>query len=136
MRLALSLAALTLAAGTAARAQLPSMGALGGMGGLAPDVSSVGAGNAAGVIGYCVKNKYLGEGSMAGSVMSRLKGQGATQNPGYAAGQGGMLQMGGGSTFSMDSLKGKIKTKVCDMVLTHAQSLSGLGGASGLMPRG
>ena len=125
---------LTAATAVAAQAQLPSMGSMGGlagksgagaglMGGLAPDVSSVGAGNAAGVIGYCVKNKYLGEGSMAGGVMGKLKGQGAASDPGYAAGQSGQLQMGG-STLSMDSLKGQMKTKVCDMVLSHAKAMT------------
>ena len=136
MKPTLPLLALTLglAASGAASAQTPGLGSLGGMmggkggatglmGGLAPDVSSVGAGNAAGVIGYCVKNKYLGEGSAAGSVMSRLQGQGAAKEAGFAAGESGQLQIGGGSALSMDSLKGKMKTKVCDMVLTHAKGM-------------
>ena len=143
MRFALPLAApsvavlgLVLAAGGVAQAQMPSMGSLGGMGamggkgaagglmgGLAPDVSSVGAGNAAGVIGYCVKNKVLGEGSAAGALMGKLKGQAGAGDPGYAAGQSGQLQMGG-STLSMDSLKGQMKTKVCDMVLSHAKAMT------------
>lgn len=136
MRFAAPLSALlmSLAVFGSVGAQTPSMGSLSGlggkgaaaglMGGLAPDVSSVGAGNAAGVVGYCVKNKYLGEGSAVGSVMNRLKGGGAAQDPGYAAGQGGQLQLNSGSTLSMDSLKGRMKTKVCDLVLQHARDLT------------
>ncbi|MGC4250123.1 MAG: hypothetical protein QM605_01315, partial [Sphingobium sp.] len=44
-------------------------GGLGGLlGGILPDVASVGAGNAAGVLSYCVKNKVLG-GANAKSVL-------------------------------------------------------------------
>jgi hypothetical protein len=123
---------LSLTVASAAPAQLPSLGSLGGgragglLGGVLPNVSSIGAGNAAGVLGYCVKNKFLGSGGAgaASSVLGKLTGQkGVKSSKGYAAGQSGLLQMDGGSNLSLNSVKGKIKSKVCDMVLQHAQSL-------------
>ncbi|CAN5388774.1 hypothetical protein BH10PSE13_BH10PSE13_06040 [soil metagenome] len=96
---------------------------LGGLlGGVLPNVASVGAGNAAGVLGYCLKNKLLGAGGAA-SVLGKLTGKpGTTTAPGYAEGQKGLLQSGG-MNVSLDSLKGQAKTKMCDMVLKHAQTL-------------
>ena len=41
------------------------------LGAILPNVASVGAGNAAGVIGYCLKNKFLG-GTNAKSVLGKL----------------------------------------------------------------
>ncbi len=108
--------------------QAPSRqnGLLGGVGGLLgrgalPSVGSAGLGNVAGLLGYCVKNKILG-GANATSVLGQLGNrQGVTSTPGYAAGQAGTLQTGG-STLSLDSLKGQVKTKMCDLVLNRAQS--------------
>ena len=130
--------AFALAVSAPASAQLPSLGSLAGkgalpstagipgaaglLGGALPDVSSVGAGNAAGVLGYCIKNKYLGANGAAG-VLDRLKGMtGVTSGPDYAAGQKGQL-LTGGSSFSLTAMKDKLKTKLCDLVLSHAKSL-------------
>lgn len=107
-----------------ALAQLPNLsgGLSGALGSALPNVASVGAGNAAGVLGYCLKNKFLGGGNNAASVLGRLTGKSdVTSSPGYTSGQKGLLQMDG-SSLSLDSLKGKAKTKVCDLVLNHAQS--------------
>ena len=127
-RKAAFLVALALTGASAAPAQLPDLGGGAGglLGGVLPNVGSIGAGNAAGVLGYCVKNKFLGGGSAgaASSVLGQLTGQkGVKSSKGYAAGQGGLLQMDGGSNLSLGSVKGKLKSKVCDMVLKHAQSL-------------
>lgn len=92
------------------------------MGSLLPNVGSTGAGNAAGVLGYCVKNKYLG-GTNATSVIGKLTGkQGVIGSSAYADGQKGLLRTKD-NAFSLDSVKGKVKSKVCDMVLQHATSL-------------
>lgn len=108
---------LALATAGSAPAQLGGM-----LGGVLPNVASVGAGNAAGVLGYCVKNKLLG-GAGASSVLGQLTGKaGTTTAPGYAEGQKGLLQSNG-TSFSLDKLKGQAKTKMCDMVLKHAQTL-------------
>ena len=56
---------------SAADAQMPKLpGGAGGAVGL-PDVSSVGASNAAGVLSYCARNKLLG-GANASSVLGGL----------------------------------------------------------------
>jgi hypothetical protein len=86
-----------------------------------PNVASVGASNAAGVLGYCVKNGLL-EGSGAQSVLGQLTGKsGIKTSPGYASGQKGLLQMKG-SSLSLASLKGQAKQKACHEVLNHAKS--------------
>lgn len=98
-------------------------GASGLMGGLLPNVASTGAGNAAGVLSYCVKNKILG-GAGATSALSGLLGQkGVKSSKGYAAGRNGQLITGDGNAFSLSGVKGKVKSKVCDLVLEHAHSL-------------
>jgi hypothetical protein len=106
-------------------------GGLGGGGGLlSGGVSQIGAGNAAGLLGYCVKRKFLGGGD-ARSVLGKLTGRpGILGSKGYAAGQNGNLVTKQG-TFSLDGVKDKVKGKVCDMVLDHAQGFVG----GGLMGR-
>jgi hypothetical protein len=113
------------------------LGGLGGLGGgaglLGGGVSQIGAGNAAGLLGYCVKRKYLGGGD-ARSILGKLTGKpGVLGSKGYAAGQDGKLVTKQG-TFSLDGVKDKVKGKVCDMVLDHAQGF--VGGAGGLSAKG
>lgn len=130
------LSASLVAGGLPAAAQtIPGLGGSGssgssGVAGLAgqltgqtlPSVSSASTNNTAGVLSYCVKNKYL-KAQNATSVLSRLTGSSATQSSSaFATGQQGNLETGNGSLFSLDSLKDKAREKVCDMVLEHAQS--------------
>ncbi|GGE18006.1 hypothetical protein GCM10011529_25640 [Polymorphobacter glacialis] len=109
----------------AAQAQLPAMPStksLSGLTGGLPDMSKLSAGNAAGVLGYCVKNKVLGGGD-ASSVLSKLTGKpGVTSSADYKTGEAGQLGTGK-SALSLDSLTGSLKTKACDMVLKDAKSL-------------
>ena len=128
MKHLLSVAALSLAlvgGSNAAQAQLPALPggkSLSGLTGGLPSMSSVSTGNAAGVLGYCIKNKVLGSGD-ASSVLSKLTGKsGVTSSTDYQAGEAGQLGAGR-SALSLDSLKGKMKSKVCDMVLKNAKSL-------------
>jgi len=131
----------TLAFATSASSQ--DLGALksaaGGM-----DVSSLAsgsAGNAAGVIEYCMKNNFLG--GDASSVKDQLVGklggeEKAKQDPGYLDGAKGMLTGGDGKSTDLASLggggggaacnafgdmKGKVTEKACSAVLDHAKSL-------------
>ena len=104
----------------------PALAQLGGgsglLGGLLPNVGGSTAGNAAGVLSYCVKNKLLG-GDGAKSAMSSLMGRDdVTSSEGFTAGQSGQLMTGQGTPLSLDSVKGKLKSKVCGMVLQHARS--------------
>lgn len=107
----------------AANAQMPKIpgGAAGAVG--LPDVSSMGAGNAAGVLGYCVKNKLLG-GADATSVLGGLTAKPQVKSsPDFAAGEAGNILSGDGSTFSLNSVPKQMKTKACDMVLKQGKSL-------------
>ena len=117
-------------------------GGLGGLGGLLggglPNVGSVGAGNAAGLLGYCLKNRLLGQGGMLGgltggqtgtqasgaqSILQRLTGRKDVQtSPGFAAGQAGQVQAGNGQTLALGNLGGQVKTQLCNVVLKRAKA--------------
>lgn len=103
-----------------AHAQGSGLGGL--LGGALPDIGSVGASNAAGVLSYCVENKLLRSTSGAAGVLGKLTGQeDVAQSDAFKLGQSGTLQSGNGQ-FSLDSLKGKVKNGLCDMVLKHART--------------
>lgn len=96
-----------------------------GSGGL-PSVGQASPSNTAGVLQYCIQNKYVGSGGAASvkdSLMSKA-GQG-TNDIGYKAGSSGQLQTGNGQNFSLggDGVKAQITQKLCEQVLQHAKSL-------------
>ncbi|MEG8052546.1 DUF2501 domain-containing protein [Sphingomonas aerolata] len=130
-----------------------SLGGLGGglgglLGGGASGIGSIGAGNAAGLLGYCLKNNLLGQGGALGaltgrqtapqtrtqspatgqaagaqSILQRLTGrQGVRTSPGFAAGRAGELQAPNGQGLSLDNLGGQVKTKMCSLVLNRAKA--------------
>ena len=120
------LAGLVFAAAGPASAQfasLPSMGNLGGLGG----ISSMGMGNAAGVLGYCLQNNLLGGASAGGatSVLDSLtKKPGVAGSSGFTAGQAGNILggSGGGNALSLGGLSGDLKSQACNMVLKQAKT--------------
>lgn len=116
-----ALATAATAVSTAAAAQLPSIPGMGGMGGL-PNIAHIGAGNAAGVLGYCMKNDVLGGSSGASSVVDGLmKKPGVAGSKEFAAGQAGNILTGGkGSGFSLANASDPIKSEGCKMVLKQA----------------
>jgi hypothetical protein len=107
-------------------------------GGLDPSsLASGSAGNAAGIIEFCVKNNYLG-GDAASSVKNALVGKmggedQAKADPGYADGAKGILTGSDGTSTNLGDLaggagglgdmKGKLTEKACGAVLDHAKSL-------------
>lgn len=96
------------------------LGALLGGGGL-PSIGSASLGNAAGLLGYCLKNNLL-SGAGAQSVLGTLSGKpGVATSPDYAAGQAGRLTAGQ-STLPLGNLKGQLKTRLCSMVLSRAKA--------------
>ena len=114
-----------------------ALGGLLGSGGAASGglLSSLGvpasstAGNAAGVITYCMKNNYLNP-NKAEQVKAQLLGklgvtpqQPAPKDPGYLQGLAGTITGSNGQSFSMDKLKSDLKEKACDLVLDNAKSL-------------
>lgn len=112
--------------GSAGAAGLGSLG-LGSLG-----LPSIGAGatsNVAGVLQYCVKNKYLSA-TNADKVKSQLLGKLGMESPaaqqqdaGYQKGLAGMLSGSDGSSFDLNKIKGDVKEKACDYVLENASSL-------------
>jgi len=114
-------------------------GALGGGGDLG-SLASGNAGNAAGVIEYCVKNNYLG-GDAAASMKDKLMGKagigGDSKDQGYGDGANGLVQTSDGKSVDLSSLgggsaggiggvgdmKSKLTKKACGAVLDHASSL-------------
>jgi hypothetical protein len=125
-----------LAEAGAAQAQMPSIpGSVGGMaGGMAggatsglgmPNVSSMGVGNATGVLSYCVKNNVLGgaDATDATSTLGALTGKPEVKSSdGFTAGSAGNVVSGDGSKLSLDSVPPPMKSKVCGMVLKQAKS--------------
>ena len=100
---------------------LPSLGQLG----------AGSAGNAAGVIEFCIRNNYL-SGSGAASVKDRLLGKlsGGSQRAGrahddYASGARGLLSTGDGRSVDLSGggLKAAVTKKVCEQVLGQAKSM-------------
>lgn len=93
------------------------------MGAALPSLSSASTGNVAGVLSYCVQNNIV-QGSSATNTLSALTGQsGVTSSSGYTEGTQGDIQSGNGNSFSLGGLSDQLKTKACNMVLQHAQSL-------------
>ncbi|CAM5786259.1 DUF2501 domain-containing protein [Castellaniella caeni] len=94
-----------------------------------PGLSDGMAGNAAGVLQYCIQNKYLG-GTDATSVKDNLlnkvglgSAQKQQQDTGYQQGLGGVLSGSNGSSFDFSKVKGELKDKACNYVLENASSL-------------
>ena len=90
----------------------------GGSGGL-PSVDQASPSNLTGVLEYCLKNKYLGGGSAAAgsSLLGKLTGSGkASDQSAYKAGSGGLLDTGGGDSFSLggSGIKEKVTEQVCE----------------------
>lgn len=96
-----------------------------GIGNSLPAVGASTAGNAAGVIQYCVKNNYLNAAN-ANGVKDKLLGMVTGQKPqqtGYANGAKGLLMGSDGQSLNLKGLSGKLKEKACDYVLKNASSL-------------
>jgi len=129
---------LSCASATAPAAGLGSLkGAIGGSD--AGSLLSSNAGNAAGIVQFCIKNKYLGE-DVAGTVKDRLLGklslgggaEAASQpadDEGYANGLKGLLSTQDGKSLDLsdrsDKLKEKLTEKACDVVLDQAKGMLG-----------
>ena len=113
-----------LAAGPA-QAQLPGLPSGSSlMGGMLPNVSNISAGNAAGILGYCINGNMLA-GSSATSVLGGLtKNPAVKTSPDYTAGLAGNILGGsGGSPFSLGQLPSEMKSKACNAVLKQATTL-------------
>jgi hypothetical protein len=96
-------------------------------------LASGSAGNAAGVLQFCISNNYLGgadltnAGSMKDKLIGKLGGQDkADADPGFAAGSQGNVIGGNGKSVNiadMGSLENNLRQQGCQAVLSHASSL-------------
>lgn len=94
-------------------------------------ITSGSAGNAAGIIEFCVKNNYLSGGnasSVKDQLMEKLstnQNQPAQSNPDYIAGANGILSGSNGESvdLSMAGLKATAAKKVCQKILDQAKSM-------------
>ena len=117
-------------AGACAAAAAQDMGSLKGLaGGIDPSkLTSASAGNAAGIVEYCMKNNFLG-GDAAGvkdQLMSKVSGGGESEKTDYADGAKGLLKTGDGGNVDIakiGSMKQSVTKKACASVLDHAKSL-------------
>jgi len=117
-------------AGGCAIAAAQDMGSLKGLaGGIDPSkLTSASAGNAAGIVEYCMKNNFLG-GDAAGvkdQLMSKVSGGGESEKTDYADGAKGLLKTGDGGNVDIakiGSMKQSVTKKACASVLDHAKSL-------------
>lgn len=93
-------------------------------------LSPASAGNAAGVLEFCMKNNYLAGGdaqAMKDKLLGKLSGGSEQQpksDPGYLAGIQGLLNGSDGKSVDLSGggLKQELTRKACDQVLTHAKS--------------
>jgi len=85
-----------------------------------PDVRSIGAANAAGVLQYCLKNGLVSSAATDTVLTSLTAKKGVTADPGYSAGQAGKI-ITGGKNFSLDHANGYLKSQACDMVFQQAK---------------
>jgi hypothetical protein len=116
--------------GSQGQGSLGAAGSLGSLGSL-ESIQPGSLGNAAGIIGYCVKNNYLG-GSDAIPVKDQLmgklaasSGQPAESNPDYVNGTNGILSGSSGQTLDLSKagLKAAAAKHLCGKILDQAQSM-------------
>lgn len=104
---------------------------MGGLGGA--DLSSLSAGsagNAAGVLQYCIKNNYLSGGdaqAVKDKLMEKLPGGAskAESDSGYSSGVQGILKGSDGKSMDLSAsgLKKEVTRQACDQVLKQGKSL-------------
>jgi hypothetical protein len=90
-----------------------------GLGGL-PNVSAISPGNAAGVLGYCMKNNVLKGGDATSVVNGLMKKPEITSSNDYSAGHAGQILTGQGKSFSLNGMPDQMQSKACNMVLKQA----------------
>ena len=118
--------AVAIAAGFAGAQDLGSLKDLAG--GLDPSkLVSGSAGNAAGVIEYCMKNNFLGgdAGGIKDQLMGKVSGDDEKQKTDYSDGAKGLLKTGEGKSVDigqLGSMKESVTKKACKSVLDHAKS--------------
>ena len=91
-------------------------------------VTSGSLGNVAGLLEFCIKNKYLGgnkAASVKDSLMRKLPGGSSSSDSGYSSGTKGILSSSDGSQFDLSAgdIKKQVTKQICDMVLDQGKSM-------------
>ena len=88
-----------------------------------PNVSKMSAGNAAGVLQYCMKNNLVSSTS-AGAVVDQLgkKQKLIPASADFSAGQAGKIMTGPGKSTPLSGLQPHLKSQACNMVLKQAKN--------------
>ena len=89
----------------------------------APDISAISPGNAAGLLNFCVKNKYLPS-STANPVVNGLKKKpGAASSAAYAQGQKGQIINGKSKPVAMTEIPHEYQARACNALLRKGKTL-------------
>lgn len=135
---------------TATSASAVQLDSLKGMMGGGSSLTSGSAGNAAGILQYCMTNNYLGGDSGAAGVKDKLLGSlggqsetpaptAPTQDKGYLDGAKGLLKSSDGKTLDLGGggsgsgmagagdMKAQLTRKACDAVLKQGKKMIGMG---------
>lgn len=90
-----------------------------------PNVSSISAGNAAGVLQYCAKNKLVSSTSSDAVLDTLTKQPKITSSADYTAGQSGNILTDQGKSTSIGGLQPYLQSQACSMVLEQAKHFGG-----------
>jgi hypothetical protein len=88
-----------------------------------PNVSSISAGNAAGVLQYCVSKQLVSSSSADLLIDELIKKANVQKSPDFAAGQAGQILTNDGKSFSVGQAPSYLQSRACDMVLAQAKHL-------------
>jgi hypothetical protein len=109
---------------------LGAAGSLGSLGSL-ESIQPGSLGNAAGILGYCARNNYVGNGDaipVRDQLMGKLaasSGQPPESNPDYVNGTNGILSSSSGQTLDLSTagLKAAAAKHLCGKILDQAKSM-------------
>ena len=87
-----------------------------------PNFASMSAGNAAGVLDYCIKNELVST-VVGGAVLEGLnKKPGLTKSADFTAGETGQVLTGGAKPFLVGQAPSYLQSQACDLVLKQAKT--------------
>lgn len=86
-----------------------------------PNISSISAANAAGVLRYCVSKQLVSSTSADLVLKSLTAKRNVANSPDYSAGQQGRILATDGKVFSIPEAPSYLQSQACDLVLTRAQ---------------
>jgi len=86
-----------------------------------PNISSISAANAAGILRYCVSKQLVSSTSADLVLKSLTAKRNVANSPDYSAGQQGRILATDGKVFSIPAAPSYLQSQACDQVLTRAR---------------